>query len=168
MDPISTSPSSAISGSVTVCGGGRMYFRPLSACPAAFEVDLARRAVPAPHVWLSPSPCRGFCTAGPIAARAAGGAVLYCSVQPEDVPEIVEQTIIDGQVVKRLCYDEPVEFRSLASYRTCRFSASRSASRLHNCGMIDPEQIDEYIARDGYRRWARSWPRCRPKTSSAR
>ena len=148
MEPISTSPSSAISGSVTVCGGARCTSARCQRVLRAFEVELTRRAL-GRNVRLSPSPCRGFCTAGPIAAVQPPG-VLYCRVQPEDVPEIVEQTLIQGQIVQRLCYEEPEAFRSLASYRDMPLFSKQVRIALRNCGVIDPEQIDEYIARDGY------------------
>jgi NADH-quinone oxidoreductase subunit F len=148
MEPISTSPSSAISGSVTVCGGARCTSARCQRVLRAFEVELARRQL-GRNVRLSPSPCRGFCTAGPIAAVQPAG-VLYCRVQPEDVPEIVEQTLIQGQIIPRLCYEEPDAFRSLASYQDMPLFSKQVRIALRNCGLIDPEQIEEYVARDGY------------------
>ena len=99
----------------------------------------------------------------PDRGRATAG-VLYCRVQPEDVPEIVEQTLIQGQIVQRLCYEEPEAFRSLASYQDMPLFSKQVRIALRNCGFIDPEQIDDYIARDGYAALAKVLARCRPKT----
>ena len=114
----------------------------------AFEVELTRRAL-GRNVRLSPSPCRGFCTAGPIAVVQPLG-VLYCRIQPDDVPEIVEETLIRGQVVQRLCYTSRKRIARWSRTGTCRCSASRCGSPCGTAAMIDPERIEEYIARDGY------------------
>ena len=90
MDQVAASPTIAIHGSVTVCGGARCTSARCQRVLRAFEVELTRRAL-GRNVRLSPSPCRGFCTAGPIAIVQPLG-VLYCRVQPDDVPEIVEET----------------------------------------------------------------------------
>jgi len=148
MDQVADSPAIALSGSVTVCGGARCTSARCQRVLRAFEVELTRRAL-GRNVRLSPSPCRGFCTAGPIAIVHPPG-VLYCRVQPEDVPEIVDQTLIQGKVVQRLCYDEPEAHRSLVSYQDMPLFSKQVRIALRNCGLIDPERIEEYIARDGY------------------
>jgi NADH-quinone oxidoreductase subunit F len=148
MEPIATTPSSALSGSVTVCGGTRCTSARCQRVLRAFEVELNRRAL-GRNIRLSPSPCRGLCTAGPIVMVQPPG-VLYCRVQPEDVPEIVEQTLIQGRIVSRLCYDEPEAFRELPAYEELPLFSKQVRIALRNCGLIDPEQIEEYIARDGY------------------
>ncbi len=148
MEPMANTPASAPSGSVTVCGGARCTSARCQRVLRAFEVELARRAL-GRNVRLSPSPCRGFCTAGPIAVLQPPG-VVYCRVQPDDVPEIVEQTLIQGRIIPRLCHEEPEAFRSLASYQDMPLFSKQIRIALRNCGVIDPEQIEEYVARDGY------------------
>jgi NADH-quinone oxidoreductase subunit F len=148
MDLNSPNPSGAISGSVTVCGGERCSSARCQRVLRAFEVELNRRAL-GRNVRLAPSPCRGFCSVGPIAILQPAG-VLYCRVEPEDVPEIVEQTLIQGRIVPRLLYDEPEALRSLPAYRDLPLFSKQVRIALRNCGLIDPEQIEQYIARDGY------------------
>jgi NADH-quinone oxidoreductase subunit F len=146
MEQHSTTPS--IGGSVTVCGGEHCTSARCQRVLRAFEVELNRRQL-GRSVRLGPSPCRGFCSAGPIAIVQPPG-VLYCRVQPEDVPEIVEQTLIQGEIVPRLVYDEPETFRALPSFEDTPLFSKQVRIALRNCGLIDPEQIEAYIARDGY------------------
>ncbi len=77
--------------------------------------------------------------------------LLYCRVKPADVPEIIDETFIEARVVKRLMYQEPQEILALPTFRDLPFFAKQIWIALHNCGSIDPDKIDEYIARDGYR-----------------
>jgi NADH-quinone oxidoreductase subunit F len=148
MDQAAVASVTAISGSVAVCGGARCTSARCQRVLRAFEVELTRRAL-GRNVRLSPSPCRGFCTAGPIAVLQPLG-VLYAHVQPEDVPEIVEETLIHGRIVTRLEYQEPEAQRTITSCEDMPLFSKQVRIALRNCGRIDPEQIDEYIARDGY------------------
>lgn len=141
-------PSVAIGGSVTVCGGERCSSARCQRVLRAFEVELNRRAL-GRNVQLAPSLCRGFCSVGPIVVIQPAG-VLYCRVDAEDVPEIVEQTLIQGQIVSRLVYDEPETMRSLPAYQDLPLFSKQVRIALRNCGLIDPEQIEQYMARDGY------------------
>jgi NADH-quinone oxidoreductase subunit F len=148
MEQHSTTSSLAVGGSVTVCGGEHCTSARCQRVLRAFEVELNRRQL-GRSVRLGPSPCRGFCSVGPIAIIQPPG-VLYCRVQPEDVPEIVEQTLIQGEIVPRLVYDEPEAFRALPSFEDAPLFSKQVRIALRNCGLIDPEQIEAYIARDGY------------------
>ena len=148
MEQHSTASSLAVGGSVTVCGGEHCTSARCQRVLRAFEVELNRRQL-GRSVRLGPSPCRGFCSVGPIAIVQPPG-VLYCRVQPEDVPEIVEQTLIQGEIVPRLVYDEPEAFRALPSFEDTPLFSKQVRIALRNCGLIDPEQIEAYIARDGY------------------
>ena len=116
----------------------------------ALEVEITRRSL-SRSVKLSMGPCRGLCAAGAIVAIQPQG-VLYAHVQAEDVPEIVEETVIRKQVVPRLVYQEPAEHQSLPSYADMPLFSKQVRIALHNCGLIDPEKIEDYIARDGYGR----------------
>jgi NADH-quinone oxidoreductase subunit F len=141
-------PSVAIGGSVIVCGGERCSSARCQRVLRAFEVELNRRAL-GRNVQLAPSLCRGFCSVGPIVVIQPAG-VLYCRVDAEDVPEIVEQTLIQGQIVSRLVYDEPETMRSLPAYQDLPLFSKQVRIALRNCGLIDPEEIEQYMARDGY------------------
>ena len=93
--------------------------------------------------------CRGFCAMGPIVVIYPEG-IFYCRVTPGDVPQLVEETLLKGRIVERLAYREPLEHRAVPIYREIPFYAKQKRIALSNCGMIDPEDIREYIARDGY------------------
>lgn len=93
--------------------------------------------------------CFGFCRFGPNMMVYPEG-VFYCEVKTEDVPELVEEHLIKGRVVKRLLYKEPVTEVSVVDFQDIPFFKHQMRVVLRNCGLIDPESIDEYIARDGY------------------
>ena len=72
--------------------------------------------------------------------------IFYCQVQPEHVPDIVEQTLIEGRPVTDLLYKEPASARSLPTYNEIPFYGKQMRIALRNCGFIDPEDINEYWA----------------------
>jgi NADH-quinone oxidoreductase subunit F len=100
-------------------------------------------------VEVTCGPCRGLCSVGPTVAIYPQG-VLYCRVQPDDVADIVEQTLVRGEVIKRLVYQEPADFQAIPSFKDLAFSGKQVRIALVNCGLVDPERIEQYIARDGY------------------
>ena len=94
--------------------------------------------------------CFGLCALGPIMIVYPEGA-FYSRVTPEDVPEIVEEHLLKGRIVRRLLYKETVVDESTTkSLNETTFYAKLMRVALRNCGVINPEQIDEYIALDGY------------------
>jgi len=93
--------------------------------------------------------CPGFCSQGPLMIIYPEG-ILYCEVSPDDVPEIVEETIIKGRTVERLLYEDPIAAQLVTHYSEIPFYKKQKRVLLKNCGLIDPENIDEYIAEGGY------------------
>lgn len=94
--------------------------------------------------------CFGLCALGPIMIVYPEGA-FYSMVKPEDVPEIVEEHLLKGRIVKRLLYKETVvDDQTTKSLNETRFYEKQMRIALRNCGVINPENIDEYIALDGY------------------
>ncbi len=93
--------------------------------------------------------CFGLCSKGPIAVVYPDGA-FYTHVKPEDVKEIVEQHIVGGTPVERLLHAEKDIHGQLKSINDTDFYRSQRRVVLRNCGVIDPENIDEYLATDGY------------------
>ena len=94
--------------------------------------------------------CFGLCALGPIMIVYPEGA-FYSRVTPEDVPEIVEEHLLKGRIVKRLLYKETVvDNDTTKSLNETRFYEKQMRVALRNCGVINPELIDEYIALDGY------------------
>lgn len=93
--------------------------------------------------------CFGLCALGPIVVVYPEGA-FYSQVKVEDVKEIVDEHIIKGRIVKRLLYDETIADNGIKSLNETNFYKKQKRVALRNCGVIDPENIDEYLGRDGY------------------
>ena len=93
--------------------------------------------------------CFGLCALGPIMVVYPEGS-FYSMVKIEDVPEIVEEHLLKGRIVTRLLYQETVEEDTIKSLSKTAFYAKQQRVALRNCGVIDPEKIDDYIANDGY------------------
>lgn len=94
--------------------------------------------------------CFGLCALGPIVIIYPE-ASFYSLVKPEDVEEIVNEHLIKGRVVKRLLYAETIENDQIKSIDEVDFYKKQVRVALRNCGVINPENIDEYIAFDGYK-----------------
>ena len=94
--------------------------------------------------------CFGLCALGPIMIVYPEGS-FYSMVKVENIPEIVEEHLLKGRVVTRLLYQETVTDDGIKSLNETPFYAKQRRIALNNCGLIDPENIDEYIAMDGYR-----------------
>ena len=94
--------------------------------------------------------CFGLCALGPIVIIYPE-ASFYSLVKPEDVEEIVNEHLIKGRVVKRLLYAETIENDTIKSINDVGFYKKQVRIALRNCGIINPENIDEYIAFDGYK-----------------
>ena len=93
--------------------------------------------------------CFGLCALGPIMVVYPEGS-FYSMVKVEDVPEIVEEHLNKGRIVTRLLYQETVENDTIKSLNKTAFYEKQQRVALRNCGVIDPEKIDDYIANDGY------------------
>ena len=93
--------------------------------------------------------CFGLCALGPIMVVYPEGS-FYSMVKEEDIPEIVEEHLLKGRIVTRLLYQETVEEDKIKSLNKTAFYAKQQRVALRNCGVIDPEKIDDYIAQDGY------------------
>ena len=96
--------------------------------------------------------CFGLCALGPIMIVYPEGT-FYSRVTPEFIPEIVEEHLIKGRPVEKYIYndsDTPPENGKTAKLGDIKFYKKQKRGALRNCGLIDPENIDEYIARDGY------------------
>ncbi len=99
------------------------------------------------EVQIIATGCFGFCEKGPI-VKVMPEDSFYVNVKPEDVHEIIEEHIIKGREVTRLLYDPSAKKDD--EVQEIPFYKKQLRIVLRNCGVIDPENIDEYIARDGY------------------
>ena len=93
--------------------------------------------------------CFGFCEKGPI-IKIMPDNTFYTQVKPEDVKEIIDEHIIKGRKVTRLLYLDPESDEHIIDSKHMGFYKKQLRVALRNCGMIDPENIDESIARDAY------------------
>ena len=139
---------------VLICGG--------TGCKSAGskEVQLAfSRAIEAKglsdEVMIVETGCHGFCEHGPLVIVYPEGT-FYCQVKAEDVEEIVESHLFKGRIVERLLYHEPLTHESIPNYSEINFYKKQHRLVLENCGAINPEQIEEYIAVGGYEALAKA------------
>ncbi|MCJ7828810.1 MAG: NAD(P)H-dependent oxidoreductase subunit E, partial [Dehalococcoidia bacterium] len=93
--------------------------------------------------------CHGFCQQGPIVIVEPEG-VFYTQVKEEDVPEILKSHIVDRKYVERLFYHNPVTGEAISLYKDVPFYSRQQRLILRNCGHINPEKIDDYLATGGY------------------
>ena len=98
--------------------------------------------------------CFGLCALGPVMIVYPEGC-FYSEVKVEDVPEIVEEHLLKGRMVKRLLYEETVHQEDIKPLNETNFYKKQHRVALRNCGVIDPENIEEYIAMDGYQALAK-------------
>jgi len=93
--------------------------------------------------------CNGFCALGPVMLVQPEG-IFYQKLSPGDVPHLVEEHFLKGRPVKKLLYVEPASKETIPTMNEIPFFAHQKFWVMRNKGIIDPESIDEYIARDGY------------------
>ena len=93
--------------------------------------------------------CFGFCEKGPI-VKILPDNTFYTKVRPEDAETIIKEHILAGRKVERLLYVDPETGKSVSDSQHMNFYRKQVRVALRNCGVIDPENINEYIARDGY------------------
>lgn len=98
--------------------------------------------------------CFGLCALGPIMIVYPEGC-FYSAVKEEDIPEIVSEHLLKGRIVERLLYQETVTENGIKPLNDTNFYKKQHRVALRNCGNINPENIDEYIAKDGYQALAK-------------
>jgi len=98
--------------------------------------------------------CHGMCELGPIVVVYPEGT-FYTRVQPEDAKTIVEEHLYKGRVVEKLLYRPSEKMESVKHYNELPFYSKQHRIALRNCGYINPDNIEEYIARDGYQALAK-------------
>ncbi len=134
---------------VLVCGGTGCTSSGSQKVIEAFEKHLKDKGIDK-EVKVVQTGCHGLCELGPVIIVYPEG-VFYSRVQEEDVEEIVSEHLLKGRIVKRLVYEEAIEKDVIKSLDNVDFYRKQVRVALRNCGVIDPENIDEYIAMDGYK-----------------
>ncbi len=137
-----------IKNTVLVCGGTGCTSSGSQKVLKAFEEQIAAKGL-ADSVKIVQTGCFGLCALGPVVIVYPEGS-FYSMVKPEDVEEIVSEHLIGGNVVTRLLYQETVQDDEIKSLNEVDFYKKQMRIALRNCGVINPEDIKEYIALDGY------------------
>lgn len=114
-------------------------------------------------VQVTGTGCFGFCEKGPI-VKIMPDNTFYVQVKPEDAAEIVDEHIIKGRKVERLLYKDPEKKEAVSDSKHMNFYKKQYRIALRNCGFINPENIEEYIARDGYAALAKCLTEMTPET----
>ncbi len=134
---------------VLVCGGTGCTSSGSVKIKEEFENQIANKGLDK-EVAVVQTGCFGLCALGPIVIVYPEGA-FYSMVKVEDVEEIVEEHLLKGRIVQRLLYDETVhENEDIKSLNEVDFYKKQKRIALRNCGVINPENIEEYIGMDGY------------------
>ncbi|MBR6772101.1 MAG: NAD(P)H-dependent oxidoreductase subunit E, partial [Clostridia bacterium] len=133
---------------ILVCGGTGCTSSGSAKVIEALEKELAAKGL-SEEIKVIRTGCFGLCSVGPIMIVYPDGA-FYSGVQTEDIPEIVTEHLLKGRPVKRLLYQETVAEETIKSLDETGFYKKQKRVALRNCGVINPENIEEYIAYDGY------------------
>lgn len=133
---------------VLICGG--------TGCTSSGSAKIAKRLQEeidknglTDEVMVVRTGCFGLCALGPIMIVYPEGT-FYSMVKEEDIAEIVSEHLLKGRIVTRLVYDETVAENEIKSLKETDFYKKQHRIALRNCGVINPECIDEYIGRNGY------------------
>ena len=137
-----------------ICGATGCLSSGSARVQQALEDELARHNLQ-DRYRLVMSGCPGFCEVGPIIV-VYPDEVFYCRLKPEDMAELVQKHLIEGEIVERLLYKGPDVDAPARFYDTIPFYRKQKLNVLRNSGIIDPENIDEYIMRGGYRAFSRA------------
>ncbi len=131
-----------------VCGG--------TGCIASSHADIAKALNEtlevkglSEEVQVVTTGCFGFCEKGPI-VKVLPDNTFYVQVQPEDAEQLVEEHVIKGRKVEKLLFKDPERNQIISDSAHMDFYKKQIRIALRNCGVIDPESIEEYIAREGY------------------
>ena len=134
---------------VLVCGGTGCQSSHSMDVLKALKDELAAKGI-ADEVLVVRTGCFGLCSLGPIVIVYPEGA-FYAQATPEGIKRIVDEHLVNGEICKDLLYQETVhEDGSIISLYETNFYRKQKRIALRNCGVIDPEDIEEYIATDGY------------------
>ncbi|RPJ04423.1 MAG: NADH-quinone oxidoreductase subunit F, partial [Deltaproteobacteria bacterium] len=131
-----------------LCGGTGCHASGSLLVKKALITELEKRGL-SDEIKLVETGCNGFCAMGPLMVVYPEG-IMYVTISPEDIPELVEEHLVKGRVLQRLLYREPVTEGLIPTMQDIPFFALQDLRVLRNRGLIDPEKIEEYIARDGY------------------
>ncbi|MDO5560054.1 MAG: NADH-quinone oxidoreductase subunit NuoF [Oscillospiraceae bacterium] len=133
---------------VLICGGTGCTSSGSAEIEKALVSEIEKNGLSS-EVQVVKTGCFGLCALGPIMIVYPEGS-FYSMVKVDDIPEIVSEHLLKGRVVKRLLYKETVKEDEIKSLNETQFYKKQHRVALRNCGVINPECIDEYIGRGGY------------------
>ncbi len=146
---------------VLVCGGTGCTSSHSGELIEALEANIKEKGLEE-EIKVVRTGCFGLCALGPIMIVYPEGC-FYSEVKVDDIPEIVEEHLLKGRIVKRLLYKETVEAENVKPLSETNFYKKQHRVALRNCGVIDPENIEEYIAYDGYAALAKALTEMTPE-----
>ena len=146
---------------ILVCGGTGCQSSNSEGIVSALKQE-AENAGMAEECKILMTGCFGFCERGPI-VKVLPDNTFYTRVTPEDAKEIIAEHIVKGRKVERLLYTDPSTEEHVSDSKKMEFYQKQMRIVLRNCGVIDPENIDEYIARDGYQALAKCITKMTPE-----
>ncbi|UMZ72773.1 NADH-quinone oxidoreductase subunit NuoF [Natranaerofaba carboxydovora] len=132
-----------------VCGGERCTSASEDSVKATFMKELKKNNLDK-EIKIMETECHGLCDSGPIVVVYPEG-ILYSKVKSEDVKEVVKEHLINGRKVSRLIYREPYSLDKVPEYQELDFYNKQVRNVLGNCGIINPDSLEEYVASGGYK-----------------
>jgi NADH-quinone oxidoreductase subunit F len=133
---------------ILMCGGTACTASGSKAIKEALTKEIFQRDLHR-EIQVIVTGCNGFCAQGPVMVVQPDN-IFYQKLTPEDMPELVEDHLLKGRPVERLFYVDPTSGKAIPSLDDIPFFSKQMLRVLRNRGLLDPENIDEYIARDGY------------------
>ncbi len=146
---------------VIVCAGAGCVSSGCRAVSDALQSELVRQGLDQ-EIKVVQTGCVGSCDLGPVVIVYPEG-VFYQRLKAEDVPEIVDSHLLKGRPAERLLYRRPSTGELLPTLDQIDFFSKQEKIVLRNCGVIDPANIEEYIARDGYQALAKVLTEMKPE-----
>ncbi|HAA64371.1 MAG TPA: NADH-quinone oxidoreductase subunit F, partial [Thermoanaerobacter sp.] len=146
---------------VMVCGGTGCTSSDSDKVAERFTEEIKKAGLDK-EVLVVRTGCFGLCELGPVVVVYPEG-VFYSRVKPDYVPEIVEEHLLKGRPVKKYLYGESVTEREIKPLEETPFFRKQKRIALRNCGIINPEDIREAIAFDGYKALAKVLTQMTPK-----
>ena len=134
---------------IMVCGGTVCLALASDEVAAALEEALKEQGLQA-RVELKTTGCPGFCEQGPLVV-VHPERIFYTQVKPKDAGEIVSKTIVNGEIVERLLYEDPLTGEKIVHDTDVPFYKEQKRILLKDSGLIDPRKIEDYLAAGGYK-----------------
>jgi NADH-quinone oxidoreductase subunit F/NAD(P)H dehydrogenase (quinone)/NADP-reducing hydrogenase subunit HndC len=133
---------------IMLCGGTGCHATGSIEVKEALEAEIEKQGLKE-KVTVVETGCNGFCALGPLMVVQPGN-IFYQKLSVDDMPVFVEQQLINKEPVDKLLYKDPVSKKHIPSQDEIPFFSNQMSRALRNKGIVDPESIDQYIARNGY------------------